>query len=302
MDIEDLRKIVHVAKTQNLQHSAKALFTSAGALSKIVKKTETSLNTQLFDRIGRNIKLNEQGRIFVLHAANLVHDSDQLLSHFAAKQTRHSVQIGGPSIIQDYWLEQILPNVVCQQFYINVDNCYEGEALTKVKHGLVQLGFVTGEALHNVEDSEVQRIHLARVHFALAISAQHADYIELVNELTLEKFTRLAFACPKNSAFCGLQRGVGSDGWRDDQLPRNIQFRFNDLHPLLAMVKRGAAAAYLPEYVIQHEGLKTLGRGQFQQKITRPFEDIYLIWKPTFAPGWLNGLLEKITANLASSQ
>ena len=53
MDIDDLRKIIHVAKTQNLQHSAKALFTSAGALSKIVKKTEKSLNTQLFDRIGR---------------------------------------------------------------------------------------------------------------------------------------------------------------------------------------------------------------------------------------------------------
>lgn len=302
MDIDDLRKIIHVAKTQNLQHSAKALFTSAGALSKIVKKTEKSLNTQLFDRIGRNIKLNEQGRIFVLHAANLVHDSDQLLSHFAAKQTRHSMQISGPSIIQDYWLERILPSAVCQQFYINVDNCYEGEALTKVKHGLAQLGFVTGEALHNVENSEVQRIHLARVHFALAISDQHADYAELVGDLTLEQFARLAFACPKNSAFCGLQRGVGSDGWRDDQLPRNIQFRFNDLHSLLAMVKRGVAAAYLPEYVIQHEGLNALGSGQFQQEMTRPFEDIYLIWKPTLAPGWLNALLEKITANLSASQ
>ena len=36
--------------------------------------------------------------------------------------------------------------------------------------------------------------------------------------------------------------------------------------------------------------------------MTRPIEDIYLIWKPTLAPGWLNALLEKITANLAASQ
>ncbi|MGD2003044.1 MAG: LysR family transcriptional regulator, partial [Paracoccaceae bacterium] len=49
--------------------AAASLNITQPAVSKTIKELEELLQTPLFDRVGRRLQLNEQGRIFQNHAA-----------------------------------------------------------------------------------------------------------------------------------------------------------------------------------------------------------------------------------------
>ena len=71
-----------VAETEHLPTAAKALHTSASSLSRSVRLLEDALGVPLFDRSGRALRLNDEGRAFleaVRSAMRGVHDGYQLV-------------------------------------------------------------------------------------------------------------------------------------------------------------------------------------------------------------------------------
>lgn len=56
-----------LAEMQHLTHTAEELFISPPALSAAISRLEEELGLTLFDRIGRNIKLNKNGKILYKH-------------------------------------------------------------------------------------------------------------------------------------------------------------------------------------------------------------------------------------------
>lgn len=70
---------------------------------------------------------------------------------------------------------------------------------------------------------------------------------------------RHEFACIDRSPFCGLARAGRSDGWRDDEFPRRIQYWVDDLDLLLALVAQGVCLAYVPDFALtRHPDLRRL--------------------------------------------
>ncbi|MDW8571612.1 MULTISPECIES: LysR family transcriptional regulator [Staphylococcus] len=64
----------NVANTEHLTKSSEKLHVAQPALSKIIKNLEEELGAELFDRIGRNIKLNTYGKIFLKHVDQLFYE------------------------------------------------------------------------------------------------------------------------------------------------------------------------------------------------------------------------------------
>lgn len=64
MDLLQLRYFLNVAQTEHLTRAAKQLNVSQPALSIAISRLEEELGRPLFDRVGRNIRLNECGRTF----------------------------------------------------------------------------------------------------------------------------------------------------------------------------------------------------------------------------------------------
>ncbi|MCU1509447.1 MAG: LysR family transcriptional regulator [Glaciihabitans sp.] len=77
MEIEDLRRFIAVAELATLSEAAGSLTISQPTLSRTLARIEVELGTQLFDRIGRNIRINEQGQLFELHARRIVAEMDE---------------------------------------------------------------------------------------------------------------------------------------------------------------------------------------------------------------------------------
>jgi len=293
MDVDDLRKYLLVAQVNNLQQAAKTFNQTPGALSKVIKRLETSLNTQLFDRIGRNIVLNRQGEKFRHYALHIVHEADQALSEFIGQARAPQVNIAGPSVLIQHWLGTLLDNLPHDQCDINVDVRWENDAINQLNNGGAHLALVTDMALEPIGQSTAYaNILMGSTLFKVVASPAHKLFSDYPSGLlTNEQLLDFPFACPTVSPFCGITRGVGSDGWRDDKVPRRIGFRCNEFSVLMSLVGQGRALAYVPDFIAEHYGLTVIDVADCDYTCQ---ENIHLVYKPSMADGWLNQLIAKI--------
>ena len=296
MDIEDLRKFIHVARTENLQQSALALHVTAGALSKVIKRLEQQLNTPLFERVGRNIQLGRQGQKLLDYACHLVHEADQMISEFAPDWARQSVTISGPSVLMSSFAPMLTSWLPPSGYELNLDMAWEGAALSRLRTGQAHLALVTKMAF-SASSNDIERISLGTTRLQVVAAKAHPLFQAYPDgQLTHEQLQAFCFACPTVSPFCGEARGKGSDGWPQERLNRAIGFRCNDFNMLLTLVQQGLAVAYMPEFVVDAQGL---GSVTITDVELSGQEVIELAYRPSMAEGWLNRLVQRVKSNPA---
>lgn len=72
MDLQQLKTFVILAQYENMPSTADILGTSQSQISKSLSALENELGTRLFDRVGRGIRLNERGKIFLRYAESAI--------------------------------------------------------------------------------------------------------------------------------------------------------------------------------------------------------------------------------------
>lgn len=65
MELLQVRYFVHLAHTSHLTKTAEFFHVTPSAVSSSINRLETELNIKLFDRVGRNIKLNYAGNVLL---------------------------------------------------------------------------------------------------------------------------------------------------------------------------------------------------------------------------------------------
>ncbi|HVO69913.1 MAG TPA: LysR family transcriptional regulator [Aggregatilineaceae bacterium] len=78
LDLYELQVFIVAAETENFSETGRILRVSQPAVSGHIQSLEQRLKTQLFDRTGRNIKLNEVGEALVPVARNLLKEAQQV--------------------------------------------------------------------------------------------------------------------------------------------------------------------------------------------------------------------------------
>ena len=78
MDITSLSAFIAVARFQSFSKASEALYLSQSAVSKRVAALEDELDTQLFNRVSRQISLTEAGRQLLPKADELVQQAEEL--------------------------------------------------------------------------------------------------------------------------------------------------------------------------------------------------------------------------------
>lgn len=75
MEFEQLKQLCAIADKGTFSAASRALHLSQPALSRSIQKLESELGQQLFDRCGRNAKLNDAGKLAVEHAKLVLHEA-----------------------------------------------------------------------------------------------------------------------------------------------------------------------------------------------------------------------------------
>ena len=110
MDIRNLRTFIRVAELNNFTKAAQSLGYSQSAVTVQMQQLETELGLPLFDRIGKNIRLNQYGVNFLEHAIRVVEEMDKAQSFAAnARNMKGYIRFGLVDSILNACFITILP-------------------------------------------------------------------------------------------------------------------------------------------------------------------------------------------------
>jgi len=157
MELRHLRYFRVVAELQHFHKAAKKLCISQPALSNQIKQLEEELNTKLFERVGRSVRLSESGEL-VLSSAKLILSQVELLRESVSDlESGHSgsLKVGVLQSISALYLRQLV---------IDFDRCYPNISLhieelanhqieSKVSSGEIDvgIGFILQREYKNIE-------------------------------------------------------------------------------------------------------------------------------------------------------
>lgn len=104
--MRDLNYFIKVAQLGHLGRAAEALHISPSALSKCVDRLEQQYGAQLFQRVGRSIRLSEAGELLLAHALEAEHLLKQAQRQTIAlgQGLGGSIRVGAAATSADYLL------------------------------------------------------------------------------------------------------------------------------------------------------------------------------------------------------
>jgi LysR family transcriptional activator of glutamate synthase operon len=96
MNTEDMRRFVAVAELSNITEASEALQVPQPTLSRSIARLEKDFGFRLFDRIGRNIRINDHGRLVEEHVRRALTELDSAQEKVGAAREpdRGLVRIG----------------------------------------------------------------------------------------------------------------------------------------------------------------------------------------------------------------
>lgn len=143
IELHELQVFLVAAETENFSEAGRLLQISQPAVSAQIQALEQRLNTRLFERVGRNIRLNEVGEALVPMARNLLKEAQCVEEFVAARhgQLLGQLTLGCSTAAGKY----ILPKIMARFRDSNPDvrlTCYVGgreQALERLCAGHVDL-------------------------------------------------------------------------------------------------------------------------------------------------------------------
>lgn len=147
MDIANLDAFIAVAETASFSLAAERLFLTQPAISKRIINLEDSLNTKLFDRIGRTTQLTEAGKALLPHAYHIINeikDASRKLSNLE-KEVKGKLTIAISHHIGLHRLPPVLKKFTKTYPQVNLDIHFldSEKAYDAVLHGQVELAIIT---------------------------------------------------------------------------------------------------------------------------------------------------------------
>lgn len=298
MDLNDLQSFIVVARESNIRAAAQTLHQSPSAISKAIRRLEASLGTQLFERVGKGLRLNQSGEHLRQRGLQLLAMFEQTRAEFRGQHQRVHCRLAAPPILQWRFGPQ-LAKILAADFpgsSVNFSARFEDAALQSLLRDEADFALVTGDVVNAALPASLQALALASITMQLACGRTH-PLCDLAAgsgaAVSLDQVLQYDFACPDRSLYCGREQGARADGWRDDQRPRRIRYWLEDLQLLTALVRSGVALAYLPDFALDDPQLVRLQVTDYPHECV---EQTYLVWRPQTASGWQQRVVEAMSS------
>lgn len=280
MDLTSVRYFLAAAETENVHRAAAAIPISPGSVTKAIQRLERELGVALFERRGRGLRLTDAGRRLRDEGRRLLRVEAEARVAVAGTGQRLDVALSGEEALLGSfavrWVEALRAALPGARFALRAAR--PAALFARLRRGEVQAVFTT-----RAVPPDLAGRALGDVHFVTCVARGH-PLGRRRRPIPVGRLLTHGFAVPREPFLGAVGAGGSPDGWRDDAFPREVLVRADTLHQLLAVVTRGLAVAYLPDYLAAELGLKVLAVTGCDYECRQP---VHLVAHPTRTPGWL---------------
>ena len=250
METFELRYFVAVARRESVHRAAEDIAVSPAALSKAVARLEAELGAPLFERLGRGLRLTADGRTLAARAAEILELEEAARVAIQGRGAAVTVRVAAPEILLAQVGLDLVRRVrrVLPQALFTFIQATEAETERLVREREAHLGVTTAPV-----GPGLTRKALFETAFQTCVGRGHALYKAARDGRVVPVADILAhaFVCPGRPLLGHTGRAPSLDGWRDDKLPRRIDFVAGSLALVEQLVTSGTALAYLPDYYVE---------------------------------------------------
>ncbi|MXN90833.1 LysR family transcriptional regulator [Flavobacterium sp. Sd200] len=231
MELRQLKYFVRAAELLNFTKAADELFITQSTLSHQIKELETKLKSQLFDRIGKRVKLTEAGKLFLDHARKTIRTSEEglLVLRDLDNQKTGSVCIGATYGMTELLISTLaefgkeFPDIQIQIVFGSTDDLLQKISLYQID---CMLSFLPVSSKNEL--LEITALFSSRL--SLIVHRSHSW--SNLNKISLQKITTLPLALPSS----GYSIRISLDNILcKNALKLNIKIETNDIHSLLEL-------------------------------------------------------------------
>ena len=173
MTLEQLRIFIAVAECEHVTRAAETLRLTQSAVSAAIAALERRYGVVLFNRVGRRIELNAEGRLFLGEARAVLAraaGAELALSELSGLK-RGTLSIHASQTIASYWLpprpvdfRHAYPRI---EVRLSVGNT--AQTAKAVIEGTAELGFIEGR----VDDDALQQSTIGQDRLAIVVASSH---------------------------------------------------------------------------------------------------------------------------------
>ncbi len=290
MEIFELRYFMAVAQNENVNRAAEQVHVSPGSLSKAVARLEEELQTPLFFKVGRGIRLTPEGLLLKQRAAQILQLEEDARFALKGKEAGSlNIHISSEEILQASYGRKLAQTIsrlfplARTHFLIRHDD----KAIEQVMGGDVHLALITSDPPAGLAAKLVEKVE-----FRTCAGRSHPLVKKFgAKSIPVEGVLKHAFASPDSAMLGKITKSASVDGWRDDKFPRQIKYKVCGLKLMENLIGDGLALGYLPDHFVESAGLVPLhvsGCPYTCQQTVR------LIAKDPAALSWLGKLWDEI--------
>jgi len=250
MNISDLRAFVCVAEQHSFSQAAGRLHLTQPAISKRVATLESSLNTRLFDRIGRAVQLTPAGNALLGHAQkilNEIEDSRRAI-HNLSGEVSGQLSIGTSHHVGLHRLPTVLKQFSLHYPAAQLDlHFLDSEAAcNEVEQGDLELAAVTLPPL-DISGTESPLTMIPIWQDPLVLVTAHDHPLCSLKQITMGQLAKHAAILPSHGTFT---RALIDDHFSSSRHPLNVRLETNYLETIKMLVSIGQGWSVLPETLI----------------------------------------------------
>ena len=148
--LRQLEIFIAVARHESVSRAADALALSQSATSTALGELERQFDTQLFDRIGKALRLNEAGHVLLPHAVQLIEHAREIESMLARQTDFGPLQIGATLTVGNYLATLIAADFLRRHPSARVGLSVHNSAtiMHQLLHYELDLGLIEGTCRH----------------------------------------------------------------------------------------------------------------------------------------------------------
>jgi LysR family cyn operon transcriptional activator len=251
MELRQLKYFVHAAEKGNFTAAADELYITQSTLSQQIMQLESELNTHLFDRIGRRVRLTESGQVMLEHARFVLAEVDKTrqaiedLQGLLTGELRIGVTYAFTSLLMPILVSfpKKYPGIRLRIVYAPPDELVQKLLAADLDMVLTFHG--------SGQDSAFEMTPLVKSRIVLAVGKHHR----------LAGTKNLSIDSLKGVDMILATRGYSSRDFLDEILYKHnialqVRIEMNDVHSILSLVEKGHWATLLNERAV--EGWKNI--------------------------------------------